>query len=103
MKFLSCCAAALLVGNGPAFAEMGTPGIIADAGPELTAPVRPRLAAGTRAFSKAEAVASIEGEGYTDVAGLAKGEDGAWRGFARRHGFLVAITVDRRGNISTGL
>ena len=43
---------------------------------------------------------AIERDGYKGVKGLAKGDDGVWRGRALRGSTEVAISVDPSGNVS---
>jgi hypothetical protein len=46
-----------------------------------------------------EARARLEVQGYSAIAALTKGGDGAWRGTATRSGRRVTVGVDTRGNV----
>jgi len=56
--------------------------------------------AGKNSFTMAEAKSHIEDKGYTNVRGLKKGDDGVWRGMAKKDGKSGPVTVDFQGNVN---
>jgi putative membrane protein len=59
------------------------------------------LTPGANSFTEEQARERIVEAGYTDVTGLVKGEDGIWRGHARRDGATVVVGVDYQGVVAT--
>lgn len=57
---------------------------------------------GHNSFTEGQARKHIEKAGFTGVTGLAKGDDGVWRGQAMRNNQTVAVAMDFKGNVSTG-
>jgi len=55
---------------------------------------------GANSFTEAQARSRLEKNGYSQVSGLAKGDDGIWRGAATKNGSSVHVSVDYKGNIS---
>ncbi|NTS33267.1 Peptidase propeptide and YPEB domain-containing protein [Phyllobacterium sp. YR620] len=55
---------------------------------------------GANSFTEGQAKERIEGQGYTDVSGLTKGEDGIWTGTAMKDGKSVEVKLDFQGNIT---
>src|ERR1700730_7899756 len=55
---------------------------------------------GANSFTQGEAQARIEKAGYTNVSGLAKDDQGIWRGTAFKNGKSVKVSLDYKGNIS---
>jgi hypothetical protein len=58
--------------------------------------------AGANSFTEGQARGRIEAAGYTDVQGLAKDDQGVWRGKAMRNGTQSDVGLDFRGNVVTG-
>jgi hypothetical protein len=56
--------------------------------------------AGANSFTMAQAKSQIEAKGYTQVAGLTKGEDGVWRATAMKDGTSRSVSVDYQGNVN---
>lgn len=82
--------APVLPGQTPATSPMPAP----QAGTDTNAPL-----SGANSFTETQAKSRLEGNGYTTVAGLAKDENGVWRGTAVHAGRPVKVSVDYRGNI----
>lgn len=57
--------------------------------------------AGSNSFTQQQAREHIANSGFTGVSGLTKGDDGVWRGAARKNGHLVKVALDFKGNVST--
>ena len=55
---------------------------------------------GANSFTQGEAKSRMEKAGYTNVDGLAKDDQGIWRGTASKNGKTVKISLDYKGNIS---
>jgi hypothetical protein len=55
---------------------------------------------GANSFTEAQAMARLEEAGITGVTGLAKDDNGIWRGRGSWQGRAVAVGLDFRGNIS---
>jgi putative membrane protein len=56
---------------------------------------------GANSFTEAQAKDRIQDAGYTDVSGLAKDDNGIWRGEAKRDGKSVPVALDYQGNVSS--
>jgi len=56
---------------------------------------------GANSFTENQARTRLEKNGFTQVSGLAKGNDGIWHGSAMRSGNSVQVSVDYKGHIST--
>jgi hypothetical protein len=54
---------------------------------------------GANSFTQGEAQSRIEKAGYSDVTGLAKDDQGIWRGTASKNGKSVKVSLDYKGNI----
>jgi hypothetical protein len=65
-----------------------------------TATASPGAVRGANSFTEAQAKHRLERNGYTQVSGLTKGNDGIWRGTAMKNGSSVQVTVDFKGDIS---
>lgn len=59
------------------------------------------LEKGSNSFTEGQAKSRIEGAGFSDVTGLAKDNDGIWRGKAKKDGKGVDVGVDYKGNIAS--
>lgn len=57
---------------------------------------------GANSFTEGEAKSRIENNGFTNVAGLKKDDDGIWRGRAMRAGQQVEVALDYQGNVFHG-
>jgi protein CpxP len=55
---------------------------------------------GANSFTESQARSRLEKNGYSQVSGLKKGDDGIWRGSAMRNGGSVQVSVDYKGDIS---
>jgi hypothetical protein len=58
-------------------------------------------APGANSFTEGQARSRIEAAGFADVTGLAKDDQGIWRGRASRGGQQVGVALDYQGNVST--
>lgn len=59
-------------------------------------------ARGASSFTEAQVRGRIEDKGFTAVTGLAKGDDGIWRGTATKGGTAGQVWVDYKGNMGQG-
>lgn len=64
---------------------------------ETAPPAQP--AKGANSFTEAQAKSRIEAKGFSDVSGLAKDNDGIWRGKAMRNGASQDVALDYQGNV----
>lgn len=55
---------------------------------------------GANSFTEGQAKSRLEANGYTDVTGLKKDDNGVWKGMATNAGTKVNVSVDYRGNIT---
>ncbi|HEY5794857.1 MAG TPA: PepSY domain-containing protein [Bosea sp. (in: a-proteobacteria)] len=55
---------------------------------------------GANSFTEGQAKSRLEANGYTNVTGLKKDENGVWKGMATNAGAQVNVSVDYRGNIT---
>ncbi len=55
---------------------------------------------GANSFTEGQARQHILNSGYTGVSGLAKGQDGVWRGMAMHAGTQVSVAMDFKGNVT---
>lgn len=99
MKYPGFIAAALLIA-APAFAQTppanpnpDTPAVTTDS----AQPAQP--AKGANSFTEAQAKSRIEAKGFSDVTGLAKDQDGVWRGKAVKAGASHEVALDYQGNV----
>ncbi len=56
--------------------------------------------AGKNSFTKGEVRKRLESHGYSQVSGLAKDDEGVWRGAAMKNGKQVTVAVDFQGDIT---
>jgi len=66
--------------------------------PDSTTTAAP--APGANSFTEAQAKSRLEQNGYSSVSGLAKDDNGVWRGTAMKDGKTQAVALDFRGNIA---
>lgn len=64
---------------------------------QVTAPV-----AGHNSFTQGEAKSRIEDNGFANVTGLKKDDNGVWRGRATKDGRTVDVSLDYQGNVIAG-
>ena len=57
--------------------------------------------AGHNSFTEKQAREHIAKSGYAAVSPLKKGDDGVWRGTAKKDGRTVKVALDFKGNVST--
>ncbi len=55
---------------------------------------------GANSFTEGQAKSRLEANGYSNVMGLKKDDDGVWKGTATHSGTQVNVSVDYRGNIT---
>ena len=55
---------------------------------------------GANSFTEGQAKSRLEANGYSDVTGLKKDDNGVWKGMAMTAGAKVNVSVDYRGNIA---
>lgn len=55
---------------------------------------------GANSFTEGQAKSRLEANGYTNVTGLKKDDNGVWKGTATNAGAHVTVSVDYRGNIT---
>jgi hypothetical protein len=77
----------------PAASGPQNPAISGSTSKQVEAPVK-----GRNSFTEGEAKSRIESNGFSDVSGLAKDDDGVWRGKAMRDGRRVEVSLDYQGN-----
>jgi hypothetical protein len=78
----------------PAASGPQNPAISGSTSKQVEAPVK-----GRNSFTEGEAKSRIESNGFSDVSGLAKDDDGVWRGKAMRDGRRVEVSLDYQGNV----
>jgi hypothetical protein len=54
---------------------------------------------GRNSFTEGQAKSRIEANGYADVSGLQKDDNGVWRGKAKKDGKSVDVALDFQGNV----
>ncbi len=55
---------------------------------------------GANSFTEGQAKSRLEANGYSNVTGLKKDDNGVWKGTATHSGAQVSVSVDYRGNIT---
>ncbi len=93
-------AAALLASFGaiaqPANRDANTPAVnTPNSAPNPGAPV-----SGANSFTEGQAKSRIEANGYANVSGLRKDDQGVWRGKAMKDGKSVNVSIDFQGNVT---
>ena len=86
--------AALAISTGPVVAQ--TP---AFKSPNTTNPAAP--VPGANSFTEGQAKSKIEAQGFTNVSGLKKDDNGIWTGSATKGGNKVNVRLDFQGNVTT--
>lgn len=56
---------------------------------------------GSNSFTESQARSRIEGAGFGKVTGLAKDQQGIWRGKAQKDGRMVSVGLDFKGNVAS--
>lgn len=56
---------------------------------------------GANSFTEGQARSRIEAAGFTDVTGLAKDDQGIWRGQAMHNGQRAPVALDFQGNVTS--
>jgi putative membrane protein len=85
--------AALVISTSAAVAQ--TPAVKSPNANNPAAPVP-----GANSFTEGQAKAKIESNGYTQVSGLRKDDNGFWTGTAMKGGSKVTVKVDFQGNVT---
>jgi opacity protein-like surface antigen len=80
----------------PANPKGDTPAVTTPRSGNPTAPVE-----GANSFTEGQAKSRIESNGYTNVSGLAKDDQGVWRGRATKDGRQVNVSLDYQGNVTS--
>ena len=86
--------AALAISSAPVFAQ--TPAVKS---PNATNPAAP--VPGANSFTEGQAKSKIESQGFTNVSGLRKDDNGIWTGTASKGGNKVNVRLDFQGNVTT--
>jgi putative membrane protein len=86
--------AALALSSSAAIAQ--TPAVKSPSAKNPAAPVP-----GANSFTEGQAKSKIESQGYTNVSGLKKDDNGIWTGSATKGGNKVGVRLDFQGNVST--
>ena len=73
---------------------------VAEVAPSLPDEAASAVHAETLITTEEQATAKIEGEGYTQISGLMKDENGMWTAAAMKDGKPVQLSLDDQGNIS---
>jgi len=90
---------AALVATLPSFAAMGQTSTTSPAPAPAPADANAPLP-GANSFTEGQAKSRLEDNGYTNVTGLKKDDNGVWKGTATNAGAQVNVSVDYRGNIT---
>lgn len=77
-------------GNAPSSTTSGTVNIVPASS----------LERGSNSFTEGQAKSRFEASGLTDVAALAKDDDGIWRATGKKDGKPVKLGLDYKGNIA---
>ena len=62
----------------------------------------PTPAKGANSFTMGEAKSRLEKNGFSNVSGLAKDDNGVWRGNAQKGGSATTVWLDYKGNTGEG-
>jgi hypothetical protein len=80
----------------PAASGPQNPAVSGSTSKQVEAPVK-----GRNSFTEGEAKSRLESNGLSNVSGLAKDDDGVWRGKAMKNGKEVEVSLDYQGNVVT--
>jgi hypothetical protein len=80
--------------NPPAASGPQNPAVSGSTSKQVEAPVK-----GRNSFTEGEAKSRIESNGFSNVGGLAKDDNGVWRGKAMKNGQQVDVSLDYQGNV----
>jgi hypothetical protein len=80
--------------NPPAQSGPGNPAVNTQGRNNADAPV-----SGANSFTEGQAKSRIESNGYSQVSGLHKDDNGVWRGKAMKDGKSVDVSLDFQGNV----
>ena len=86
--------AALAISTTTALAQ--TPAVKSPSATNPAAPVP-----GANSFTEGQAKSKIESQGFTNVSGLKKDDNGIWTGSATKGGNKVNVRLDFQGNVTT--
>jgi hypothetical protein len=86
--------AALAISTGPVVAQ--TPAVKS---PNTNNPAAP--VPGANSFTEGQAKSKIESQGFTNISGLKKDDNGIWTGSATKGGNKVNVRLDFQGNVTT--
>ena len=101
MKKLLCASVTTIALTTGAFAQAGAPAKSTSAVKTTHTVNGGRAEAGHNSFTQAQAREHIAKSGFASVSPLTKGDDGVWRGTARKSGKTVKVALDFKGNVST--
>lgn len=59
-------------------------------------------AKGANSFTESQAKSRLQDNGFSDVSGLKKDDDGIWRGMANKNNQQVSVWLDYKGNAGEG-
>ena len=93
MTFIALLITPVLAQNPPAQSEPGNRAINSR-DQNANNPV-----AGANSFTEGQAKSRIESNGYTNVSGLKKDDQGVWRGKAQKDGKTMDVSLDFQGNV----
>ena len=79
----------------PANQDPQTPAVVTPNSP----PIPGAPAAGANSFTEGQAKSRLESQGFSNVTGLVKDNDGVWRGKGAKAGRTVDVSVDYQGNV----
>jgi hypothetical protein len=54
---------------------------------------------GANSFTEGQARDRLEANGFSEVTGLSKDDEGVWRGQASKNGATMSVAIDYQGNI----
>jgi hypothetical protein len=94
MTLITLLVTPVLAQNPPAQSEPGNRAINSRDQNNANNPV-----AGANSFTEGQAKSRIESNGYTNVSGLKKDDQGVWRGKAQKEGKTMDVSLDFQGNV----
>ena len=100
--YLSIIAVAALLISPAALAQPANPKANTPAVNTPNSPPNPGApVAGANSFTEGQAKSRIEANGFTNVSGLRKDDQGVWRGTASKDGRSFSVSLDFQGNVVT--